>query len=118
MVETAEAELVVETDRDLVADPDRLQRLFENLFRNSIEHGGEDVTVTVGALDVGDGFFVEDDGDAIPPAEREKVFESGYSTAEDGTGFGLSIVEQIVAAHEWAIDLADVEVGTRFEIWT
>jgi len=118
MVETAEAELVVETDRDLVVDPERLQRLFENLFRNSVEHGGEDVTVTVGALDVGDGFFVEDDGDGIPSEEREEVFESGYSTAEDGTGFGLSIVEQIVAAHEWAIDLADVEVGTRFEIRT
>ena len=118
MVETAEAKLVVETDRDLVADPDRLQRLFENLFRNSVEHGGDDVTVTVGALEDGNGFFVEDDGRGIPPEEREKVFESGYSTAKDGTGFGLAIVEQIVAAHEWEIELADVETGTRFEIRT
>ncbi|CCQ33650.1 Htr-like protein [Halorhabdus tiamatea SARL4B] len=118
MVETAEAELVVETDRDLVADPDRLQRLFENLFRNAIEHGGEDVTVTVGALETPQGFFVEDDGRGISQQDREQVFESGYSTAEDGTGFGLSIVEQIVAAHEWTIELADVEVGTRFEIRT
>lgn len=118
MVETAEADLVVEADRDVEADPDRLQRLFENLFRNSIEHGGEDVTVTVGPLEGANGFFVEDDGRGIPEEEREQVFESGYSTAEDGTGFGLSIVEQIVAAHEWAIDLADVDVGTRFEIRT
>jgi len=118
MVETAEAELVVESDHDVEADPDRLQRLFENLFRNSIEHGGEDVTVTVGALDDTEGFFVVDDGRGVPEEERDQVFESGYSTAEDGTGFGLSIVEQIVAAHEWAIDLTDVETGTRFEIRT
>ncbi|ACV11694.1 histidine kinase [Halorhabdus utahensis DSM 12940] len=118
MVETAEAELVVDSDHDVEADPDRLQRLFENLFRNSIEHGGEDVTVTVGALDDTEGFFVVDDGRGVPEEERDQVFESGYSTAEDGTGFGLSIVEQIVAAHEWTIDLADVETGTRFEIRT
>ena len=118
MVETAEAELVVDSDHDVEADPDRLQRLFENLFRNSIEHGDEDVTVTVGALDDTEGFFVVDDGCGVPEEERDQVFESGYSTAEDGTGFGLSIVEQIVAAHEWTIDLADVETGTRFEIRT
>ncbi|MFB6129044.1 MAG: ATP-binding protein [Halorhabdus sp.] len=118
MVETAEAELVVDTDHDVEADPDRLQRLFENLFRNAVEHGGPDVTVSVGALEDANGFFVEDDGRGIPEEERGKVFESGYSTAEDGTGFGLSIVEQIVAAHEWEIDLAGVEDGTRFEIRT
>ncbi|WEL16296.1 Signal transduction histidine kinase, contains PAS domain [Halorhabdus sp. SVX81] len=118
MVETAEAKLVVETDRDIEADPDRLQRLFENLFRNAVEHGGESVTVTVGPLDDGDGFFVADDGAGIPAEKREQVFESGYSTAEDGTGFGLAIVEQIVAAHEWGVELADVEDGTRFEIRT
>ncbi|WP_136688455.1 sensor histidine kinase [Halorhabdus amylolytica] len=118
MVETADAELIVDGDRDLLADPERFQRLFENFFRNSVEHGGEDVTVSVGTLDDAAGFYVEDDGAGIPPEERENVFESGYSTAEDGTGFGLAIVEQIVAAHEWAIDLVDVETGTRFEIRT
>ncbi|MFW5956207.1 MAG: ATP-binding protein [Halorhabdus sp.] len=118
MVETAQAELVVETDRTLRADPERLQRLFENLFRNAVEHGGSDVTVTVGALDSDEGFFVADDGSGIPPEDRDAVFESGYTTAEDGTGFGLSIVEEIVAAHEWTISLADVESGTRFEIRT
>ena len=118
MVETADAELAVAEDADLSADPDRLQRLFENLFRNAVEHGGESVTVTVGSLEDGGGFFVADDGRGIPPDEREQVFESGYSTAEDGTGFGLAIVEQIVTAHEWAIELAETETGTRFEIRT
>ena len=38
-VETADARLVVRTDRAVRADPSRLQQLLENLFRNSVEHG-------------------------------------------------------------------------------
>ncbi|MFC6888484.1 ATP-binding protein [Halorubrum trueperi] len=42
---------------------------------------------------------------------------AGYSTREDTTGFGLSIVQQIVDAHDWHINVTDGdEGGTRFEI--
>ena len=33
------AELTVESSRTVVGDPDRIQQLLENLFRNSVEHG-------------------------------------------------------------------------------
>ena len=115
IVETAEAQLVVETTQTVQADDGRLRQLLENLFRNSVEHGGEDVTITVGPLD--DGFYVADDGPGIPESEREHVFESGYSTADEGTGFGLSIVEQIVRAHDWDIRVTQSDPeGARFEI--
>ena len=114
-VDTDEATLVTDTERTVRADENRLKQLFENLIRNAIEHGGGDVTVTVGELDAG--FYVEDDGPGIPADEREAVFEAGYSTREEGTGFGLSIVERIVEAHEWEIDVTDGEEGgARFEI--
>ena len=97
------------------ADDDRLCQLLENLFGNAIEHGGEDVTVTVGAVD--DGFYIEDDGPGIPEESRDDVFTAGYSTGEDGTGFGLSIVKRIAEAHEWEIHvLESAEGGVRFEI--
>lgn len=68
-------------------------------------------------LRTADSFYVEDNGQGIPPDEREAVFESGYSTADDGTGFGLSIVSEIVEAHGWALRLTDGERGgARFEI--
>jgi signal transduction histidine kinase len=38
--------------------------LLENLFRNAVEHSGDEVTITVGSLE--DGFYVEDDGSGIP----------------------------------------------------
>ena len=114
-VETKRATISIECNRTIVADRDRLQQLLENLFRDAVEHGGEAVTVTVGDLD--DGFYVADDGPGIPEAEREKVFESGYSTIEQNTGLGLSIVREIVEAHEWEIEVTESETaGACFEI--
>ena len=114
-VETGGATLVTDTERTVRADENRLKQLFENLMRNAIEHGGEGVTVTVGELD--DGFFIGDDGPGIPEDERERIFDAGYSTREDGTGFGLSIVRRIVEAHDWEIRVTDgAEGGTRFEV--
>jgi signal transduction histidine kinase len=110
------AELVRRGDLGTVeADPDRLGQLLENLFRNAIEHGGEDVTVTVGPLE--EGFYVEDDGPGIPPEDREDVFEAGYSTTAGGTGFGLNIVERVADAHGWAVRVTGgAGGGARFEV--
>jgi len=111
------ATLTVEIDRRITADGGRLQQLFENLFRNAIDHGGGDVAIRVGELSDGSGFFVEDDGSGIPPAERERILDHGYSTAEDGTGFGLTIVTQIADAHGWDVTVAESDDGgARFEI--
>ena len=99
------------------ADPDRLRQLFENLYRNAIEHGGADVTVRVGRLESRDGFFIEDDGQGIPQPVAEQVLESGYSTRPNGTGLGLAIVSQIADAHGWELSITSGNAGgARFEI--
>ena len=114
-VETAAAELAVETDAVVRGDRSRVERLLENLFSNAVEHGGDDVTVTVGELD--DGFYVEDDGDGIDEADRSRVFETGYSTSDDGTGFGLWIVAEIADAHDWTVTAEEGrDGGARFEV--
>lgn len=114
-VETADSDLVVDIDRTILADRSRLMQLFENLVRNAVEHGGDDVTVTVGELETG--FYIEDDGFGIPQAERDEVFEPGFSTNPDGTGFGLRIAKQVAEAHNWEMQLSESENGgVRFEI--
>jgi PAS domain S-box-containing protein len=120
-VDTAAATLSVEDDGTFTADRDRVVELFENLFRNAITHGGTDVSVTVGTT--ASGFYVEDDGVGIPPDERDGVFEHGYTTDSEGTGFGLAIVQEIVTAHDWAIAAVEpTGTGARFEVdgvdWT
>ncbi|KDS91690.2 hypothetical protein FK85_20560 [Halorubrum saccharovorum] len=109
------ASLDITDDVTLHADPPRLRRLLENLFRNAVEHGGTDgpVTVTVGATSTG--FFVADDGPGIPADERESVLDAGYTTAEEGTGFGLAIVSRIADAHGWTMSIAESnEGGAKF----
>ncbi len=114
-VDTADATLTVSTTLPVIrADRNYLQQLFENLFRNAVEHGGRDVTVSVGSLS--DGFYVEDDGVGIPEEERERVFEASYSTTDDNTGLGLAIVTQIAEAHGWRVGLTTADSGgARFK---
>jgi PAS domain S-box-containing protein len=118
LVETGDATLEFEGVTRITASEGRLCELFENLFRNAIEHGGEDVSVRVGPLD-DSGFYVADDGLGIPPDDREEVFETNYTTADEGTGFGLAIVTQIADAHDWETRVTESdEGGARFEFAT
>jgi len=118
-VDTDSGTLRVVDEPTVTADRDRLTRLLENLFRNAIEHGPTEgtVAVTVGTVSGGEGFYVADDGPGVPEGERERVFDSGHTTATNGTGFGLAIVERIAEAHGWRVDLTESdEGGVRVEI--
>ncbi|WP_267639373.1 histidine kinase N-terminal 7TM domain-containing protein [Haloarchaeobius amylolyticus] len=106
-VETGAATLATDTDQTIVADRSLLERVFENLFRNAVEHGGDTVTVTVEDLPDGTaGFVVRDDGPGIDPTVRDHLFDPGVS-GSSGTGLGLAIVERIVEAHGWTVRLGE-----------
>ncbi len=114
-VSTADASLVIETDAVVTADPRQVRRLFENLFRNSIQHGGSAVTVRVETTS--DGFYIADDGAGIPASDRENIFDEGVTHDSAGTGYGLAIVRSIVEGHDWSIEATASESGgARFDI--
>ncbi|MEA1932514.1 MAG: histidine kinase N-terminal 7TM domain-containing protein [Euryarchaeota archaeon] len=134
--ETNGAALSIDGDARIIADPDRLTRLFENLMRNAIDHGtdgtadgdgdageaDESAPLTI-AVGIGEEtptkatIYVADDGVGIPESDRDRVLEDGYSTDDDGTGLGLAIVDQIVDAHGWTMAVTDSDSGgARFEI--
>jgi signal transduction histidine kinase len=116
-VNAPDGDLEIDTDRVVLGDWSRLQQVFENLFRNALEHGGEGVTVCVGDLGDGDGVYVEDDGVGIPEAERDQVFVDGFTTGDSGTGLGLTIIQQVVSAHGWTVSVTESDAaGARFEI--
>jgi PAS domain S-box-containing protein len=88
------------------------------------------VTITVGVLDdfvrgaraetgeraARSGFYVADDGVGIPRERRDRVLDDGYSTRPSGTGFGLSIVQEIADAHDWSVRVTEsADGGARFE---
>ena len=114
--DTGGAVLNILDELTIHTDPERFRSVLENLFRNSAEHAGDDVTVTVGALPDRVGFYVEDDGPGIPEADRADIFEAGYSTATDSSGFGLTIVKEIAEAHGWDTSVTEgTDGGARFE---
>ena len=99
------------------ADPGRLRQLFENLFRNAVDHGGPDVNIEVGTD--GDrsgvrGMYVADDGPGVPPDARDSLFDSGFSTA-GSSGLGLAIVDRIADAHGWELEVRN-DGGAVFEL--
>jgi signal transduction histidine kinase len=123
-VDTTGVGLSVETTATVEADPSRLQQLFENLFRNAVEHGragdsdpgSEHGAITVTVADIDGGFLVGDDGGGIPADVRDAVTDIGYTTKEDGTGFGLNIVRGIANAHGWTLEITDgTDGGARLE---
>jgi PAS domain S-box-containing protein len=99
------------------ADPGLVRNIVENLYRNAVDHNDDPVQIRVGTTE--EGFFIEDDGEGIPPDERETVFEYGYTTNRNGTGFGLSIVNDIAEAHGWDVSVTEGTAGgARFEFET
>ncbi|UPV76888.1 PAS domain S-box protein (plasmid) [Halorussus limi] len=115
-VNAPEATLEIDVDVTTRADDTYLRHLFGNLFKNAVEHGGADVTVTVGALPTG--FYVADDGPGIPVDERDTVFEPGYTTAgeQGGTGLGLAFVRELAEVYEWTYTVTQSDAGgAQFE---
>lgn len=83
------------------ADEDRLERFLLEVLENAAMYGGESVRVEP----ADGGFAVVDDGPGIEESERERVFEAGYTTDPERTGFGLAIVQWIADAHGWDLSI-------------
>jgi PAS domain S-box-containing protein len=111
---TGSGTIEVVDDITIHGDRGRLRHVFENLFRNALEHGSPDVTVRVGRTERG--IYVEDDGPGIPADARESIFEPGHTSTTDETGLGLTIVNRIAEAHGWDVAVAaGTDDGARFE---
>jgi len=83
-------------------NPQRLRELISNLLDNAIRYTPKGGRVTTRALSKPPSIIVEDNGDGIPPQERERVFERFYrvlGSRAEGSGLGLSIVREIALAH-------------------
>ena len=104
----------------VMADPDQLKQVFVNLISNAVQ-AMED---TGGVISVGaesdDGFVsvsVTDNGPGIAPGDLSKVFDPFYSTRDEGTGLGLTMVHRIVDEHNGHIEVtSEPGVGTRFTV--
>ncbi|MBB5631234.1 HAMP domain-containing sensor histidine kinase [Sphaerisporangium krabiense] len=98
----------------------QLARVVENLVGNAQRHAEREVVVRVEAVDGQAVLTVEDDGDGIAPADRERVFDR-FVRLDDarrrdpaGTGLGLAISREIAVAHGGTLRVEDSPHGARF----
>jgi signal transduction histidine kinase len=109
---------------EMWADTDRLEQIFFNLIENGLLHGSGKVTVTLdrgGALgEAPESVVVEvdDEGDGIPPSDREKIFgRFWHGPSNASTGLGLYVVRGLVEAHGGSVLVADNDAGgARFVV--
>jgi signal transduction histidine kinase len=93
-------------------DRERLHQVFANLLDNAARHSPPGGTVTVRAERHAEHVLlaVADEGDGIPVADRERVFERftrGERPADGGTGLGLAIARWVVQLHHGTIAVVD-----------
>ena len=69
--------------------------MLRNLVSNAFRHGGPSVRMNVVADSTHAVFAIRDDGDALPPSERERIFEpyerAGGGAAVESVGLGLHV---------------------------
>jgi signal transduction histidine kinase len=102
------------------ADEQLLRQALFNLVLNSIQAVPAQGVIRIRASRrSNEEAFIEisDNGPGVPPEQRSEIFKPYFTTHTEGTGLGLSVVQQIVLAHGWEIQcLANEPAGALFRI--
>ncbi len=107
-----------------VCDVDKIQRVFDNLFRNAVNYGSADTEIELTLTSLGSGvqIAVKNHGQTIPPEKLGRIFEQFYrldearGSASGGSGLGLAIAKQIVELHGGAIRAESAAQSVRFTV--
>jgi signal transduction histidine kinase len=99
-------------DAEVFADPDKLVQVVTNLVDNAVRHGEGEVTVHTGAGPLGLRVTVDDQGEGIPEALRDRVFTKFWKHgAQGGSGLGMYIANGLVRAHGGELTITDAPGG-------
>jgi signal transduction histidine kinase len=113
--------VIRESSLSLLLDPDRFQRVLQNLVTNAREAlAGQErarITVSARAKDNRCLLTVRDNGPGIPREIRDTLFEPFTTHGKSGgTGLGLAIARSVVEAHQGSIAFRTARTGTVFTI--
>jgi signal transduction histidine kinase len=103
----------------LAVHPSTFRRALLNLVQNALDAMAQGSILTVRGQRTATHvqLQVQDTGSGIPPAQRAAIFEPLYTTKPGGTGLGLYIVQEIIAAHGGQVTMESVVgQGTTFTV--
>lgn len=97
----------IEPDVEIVCDPDKLERVFDNLIRNAVNYGyrGTEIRVSMQKIESRIKIGIVNHGKDIPPEKLSRIFDqffrvdSSRASATGGTGLGLAIAKKITELH-------------------
>lgn len=97
------------------ADELQIEHAFSNIIRNAVEAMPEGGTLRLATALSGDGSWIEvgiqDSGQGIADEDRERIFQSFFTTKTKGTGLGLTIVQRVLKNHRGSIVMERPETG-------
>jgi len=117
-------ELIASQEIKIVADSDKLARLFDNLLKNAVNYSYNDTNIRIEIIKQENFITItfENIGDEIPEEKIPHIFEKFYrvdvsrGTKYGGAGLGLAIAKNIVELHNGTIDVKSYEKKTIFTI--
>lgn len=108
----------------LVADPDKLGRVFNNLIKNAINYSAENSNIRINVRKNEYNIIVDiiNEGRQIPKEKLDQIFEKFYKldssriSKTGGSGLGLAIAKDIVQLHGGQIKAISSEKETLFRV--
>lgn len=103
------------------ADAKRMRQVFVNVLDNAVKYSPRGGTIHVDVLSDGHSAFVNirDEGPGISPEDLENVKVKFYKGrgAVRGSGIGLAVVDEIIAAHQGSVDIqSELGAGTTVTV--
>lgn len=118
--------IIINCDSSLyiVADPDKISRVFNNVIKNAISYSFENTNITINAFEDKNriSVIIKNLGKTIPKEKLDYIFEKFYrlddarNTNSGGAGLGLAIAKEIVDAHNGEIYANSKDNVTSFTI--
>ncbi len=126
ILEEQKKKIRVEAPSDfiLIADADKLARVFNNILKNAASYSnpGTEILVTVSVFPTEVMIVFTNEGTPIPKHLCETIFEKFYrldssrSSKTGGSGLGLAIAKEIVEAHHGKITVKSDIHSTSFTV--
>lgn len=104
---------------EIMADADMLYQAFLNLLINAMQAmpDGGNIDIGIRCNPKAMWLTIKDEGQGVPQAAMEKIWDPFFTTKEKGTGLGLGIVRNIIEAHDGMIWIENgPEKGARISV--